>query len=87
MPLASSSDPGPPSFSWVLWWAVQKKQHSQQLLPNLNYAVHPNSLTREAGTMAYYGCEYLQQRQHNVLGKCAFFFFLSLWCFMFSSQH
>lgn len=44
MPLASSGDPGPPGFSWVLWWAVQK-QHSQQLLLDLNYAVHPYSLT------------------------------------------
>lgn len=51
MPRPSSADPGPPSFSWVLWWAVQKQQ-SQLLLPNLSYAVHPYSLTRQAGTMA-----------------------------------
>lgn len=50
MPLASSGDPGPPGFSRVLWWAVQKQQ-GQPLLPNLNYAIHPNLLIGKAGIM------------------------------------
>lgn len=58
MPLASSGDPGPPGLSRLLRRAVQK-QHSRPLLLNLDHAVHPNSLTREA---AYYGCDRLKQR-------------------------
>ncbi len=81
MPLASSGDPGPPSFSWVLWWAVQK-QHSQPLLPNLNYAVHPNALTREAGTMTSIIAANISNGDEKNIKYC----FFSLGCFMFSSQ-
>ena len=73
MPLASSGDPGPPGFSRVLWWAVQK-QHSQPLLPNHNYAVHPNSLTRDAGTMTSIIAVTISNRdeQHKIDGKSVF---------------
>lgn len=44
MPLASSSDPGPPNLLRLL----QKKNNNNkasQLLPNLNYAMHLKGLT------------------------------------------
>lgn len=74
MSLASSGDPGPPSFFWVLWWAVQK-QHSQQLLPNLNYAVHLHSLTRQAGTMTFIMALTIwnTDEQHEVQDNCFMF--------------
>lgn len=65
MPLGSSDEPGPPTLKWVLWWAVQK-QHSQRLMPNFNYTVHLNSLTRKAGTMMSILAEMISTEINNL---------------------